>query len=76
MQLESALTSRQREVDELARQVALLRSGEAGASADASERASRAEEVGRRLDTELANLRQRYAQVRVMHTRACLHAHT
>lgn len=51
-------------MDELSRQLGLLRGGGAGAAADAEERVARAVEASRRLDIELGHMRQRYAQVR------------
>ncbi|PNH02559.1 hypothetical protein TSOC_011452 [Tetrabaena socialis] len=62
-QLESELVTRERQLEELGRLAGYSCAGDAEAAAAAAERAGRAEEVARRLDSELGGLRMRYSQL-------------
>ncbi|EFJ49191.1 hypothetical protein VOLCADRAFT_117327 [Volvox carteri f. nagariensis] len=62
-QLESELLAKERQLEGLQRLVGSSRAGDAEAAAAAEERACRAEEAARRLDVELAAVRQRYAHL-------------
>ncbi|KAG2450781.1 hypothetical protein HYH02_004618 [Chlamydomonas schloesseri] len=66
-ELESELLSKERQLDGLQRLAGYSRAGDAEAAALAAERAGRAEEAAKRLDVELAGVRQKYSQLEHMY---------
>eukprot|EP00198_Chlamydomonas_reinhardtii_P002392 XP_001691728.1 predicted protein [Chlamydomonas reinhardtii] len=66
-ELESEMVSKERQLDGLQRLAGYSRAGDAEAAALAAERAGRAEEAAKRLDVELAGVRQKYSQLEHMY---------